>query len=68
MITEALDLDDTRYVPPTEHRPDPDRPVLECDGTLRWRGHVVDVAREGLPTMDTIELRPGRDGDEDRSC
>jgi Domain of unknown function (DUF4118) len=63
MITDVLDLDDTRYVPPTSHRPDPDRPVLDRDGTLRWRGHVIDVAREGLPTMDTIELEAGRDGD-----
>jgi hypothetical protein len=66
MITEVLDLDDTRYVLPTEHRPDPDRPVLDRDGTLRWRGHAVDVAREGLPTMDTIELEAGRNGDRGR--
>jgi hypothetical protein len=63
MITDVLDLDDTRYVPPAEHRPDPDRPVLDRDGTLRWRGHVVDVARDGLPTMDVIELEAGRGGD-----
>ena len=61
MITDVLDLDDTRYEPPTGrqgHRTD--RPVLGRDGTLRRRGHAVELARAGLPTMDTIELPAGR--------
>jgi Domain of unknown function (DUF4118) len=64
MITDVLDLDDTHYEAPTGHRPEPtDRPVLDRDGTVRWRGHTVDVAREGLTTMDTTELPAGRDGE-----
>jgi hypothetical protein len=33
---------------------------------VHWRGHVVDVAREGLPTMDVIELHTGRGSGEGR--
>jgi K+-sensing histidine kinase KdpD len=35
---------------------DPDRPRLEADGAITWRGRVVDVERGGLPTLDLIEL------------
>lgn len=35
---------------------DSDRPRLEADGGITWRGRVVDVEREGLPTLDLIEL------------
>jgi hypothetical protein len=64
MITDVLDLDDTRYEPPTAQQPRrTDRPVLDADGTLSWRGHTIDVARDGVPTMDTTELRAGRDGE-----
>lgn len=60
MINDVLDLDDIRYEAAATRRTD--RPVLDRDGALHWRGHVVDVAREGLPTMDVIELPAGRDG------
>ena len=63
MLTDVLDLDETRYETTDNDRSDPtDRPRFDHDGTLRWRGQVVDVAREGLPTMDTIELPAGRSG------
>jgi len=62
MINDVLDLDDTRYDPSSGHTAEQrERPVLDHDGAVRWRGHVVDVAREGLPTMDVIELPAGRD-------
>jgi hypothetical protein len=62
MINDVLDVDDTRYEPANgQPAGDADRPVLGRDGVLRWRGRVVDVAREGLPTMDVIELPAGRD-------
>jgi K+-sensing histidine kinase KdpD len=35
---------------------DPDRPRLDANGDITWRGSVVDVDREGLPTLDVIEL------------
>ena len=58
-----LDLDDTRYDPSSGHTAEQSgRPVLDRDGVVRWRGHVVDVPREGLPTMDVIELPAGRNG------
>jgi K+-sensing histidine kinase KdpD len=60
MISDVLDLDEIRYEVSTSRRTD--RPVLHRDGAVHWRGHVVDVAREGLPTMDVIELPVGRDG------
>ena len=52
-ICGVLDLDDCRY----EAGPsDPDRPQLRADGDITWRGSVVDVDREGLPTLSVIEL------------
>jgi K+-sensing histidine kinase KdpD len=61
MINDVLDLDDTRYDPSSGHTAEQgERPVLDRDGVVRWRGHVVDVSREGLPTMDVIELPAGR--------
>lgn len=59
MIADVLDLDDVRYEPSATRRTD--RPVIDRDGVVHWRGHAVDVAREGLPTMDVIEL-PAGDG------
>jgi hypothetical protein len=53
-IRDLLDLDDCRFL--LDQRPDPDRPRLEGDGSVTWRGRVVDVDREGLPTLDAIEL------------
>ena len=53
-IGDVLDLDDVpvrRSVP--SH---PDRPRLQADGSITWRGRVIDVEREGLPTLDVIEL------------
>lgn len=62
MIIDVLDLDEVRYEPPTTNgRASHDRPVLGRDGLVRLRGHVLDVARDGLPTMDTIELPAGHD-------
>ena len=40
----------------TPARPHVDRPRLEADGGITWRGRAVDVDREGLPTLDLIEL------------
>ena len=37
-------------------RPEPDRPRLQADGSITWRGRAIDVDREGLPTLDVIEL------------
>jgi K+-sensing histidine kinase KdpD len=53
-IRDLLDLDDCRFEPAAGA--DPDRPRLHADGTVTWRDRVVDVAREGLPTIDAIEL------------
>ena len=62
MINDVLDLDDTRYDPSSGHPTEQgERPAIDRDGVVRWRGHVVDVPREGLPTMDVIELPAGRD-------
>ena len=52
-IRDLLDLDDCRFDPAPSQ---PDRPRLQADGTITWRDRVVDVAREGLPTLDVIEL------------
>lgn len=60
MVRDVLDLDDIRFEAAATRRGD--RPVLDRDGEVHWRGHVVDVARDGLPTMDVIELPAGRDG------
>ncbi|MGD9531359.1 MAG: DUF4118 domain-containing protein [Pseudonocardia sp.] len=60
MITDVLDLDGCRFDPtPARHS---GRPVLGSDGAVVWHGRVVDVERDGLPTMDTIELPAGRRG------
>ncbi|WP_344422493.1 DUF4118 domain-containing protein [Pseudonocardia ailaonensis] len=58
MIGEVLDLDDCRF---SAERPRQDRPQLRGDGGVVWRGREVDVDRDGLPTMDVVEL-PVRDG------
>ena len=60
MITDVLDLDDCRFDTTTCGRPD--RPRIDREGAVRWRGREVDVEREGLPTMNTIELPAGGDG------
>jgi Domain of unknown function (DUF4118) len=52
-IGDVLDLDDCRFDPGPSH---PDRPRLDAEGNVSWRGRVVDVDREGLPTLDLIEL------------
>jgi K+-sensing histidine kinase KdpD len=64
MIFDVLDLDDCTF----DAAPDSatDRPRFGRDGELTWRGAVVDVARDGLPTMDVIELPAGRGGDKGR--
>jgi K+-sensing histidine kinase KdpD len=53
-IGDLLGLDDCRFDP--DPVSDPDRPLLHADGTVTWRDRVVDVDREGLPTLDAIEL------------
>ncbi|MFR9807334.1 DUF4118 domain-containing protein [Pseudonocardia sp. RS010] len=57
MIAEVLDLDECRFSPDPPRR---DRPQLHGDGGVTWNGRRVDVDREGLPTMDVIELPVGR--------
>ncbi len=51
-IADVLDLDAWRFEP----APAGDGPRLDRDGAVSWNGHDVDVAREGLPTMDEIDL------------
>ena len=63
-LTEVLDLDDCRFDPAPDGKAD--RPRLNRDGSLTWQGRTVDVERDGLPTMDTIELPTGRGGDHGR--
>jgi K+-sensing histidine kinase KdpD len=57
LIVEVLDLDACRYDP----APDPaaGRPRMQHDGTVTQRGRLVAVERDGLPTMDAVELRAG---------
>ena len=52
-IGDVLDLDDCRF---DAGPPAAARPRLGADGTVTWRGRAVDVDREGLPTLDAIEL------------
>ena len=52
-IGDLLGLDACTFDPGPSHV---DRPRLEADGGITWRGRAVDVAREGLPTLDLIEL------------
>ena len=52
-IAELLDVDDCRFDPGPSHV---DRPRLDADGSIIWRGKLVDVEGEGLPTLDVIEL------------
>jgi hypothetical protein len=61
-IRDVLELDDCRFDPGPSQV---DRPRLEGDGSLTWRGRTVDVDREGLPTLDLIEL-PVTSGGVDR--
>jgi K+-sensing histidine kinase KdpD len=64
MITDILELDGCRF--DTTPSWMSGRPVLRPDGSVVWRGQVVDVERDGLPTMDTIELPAGRRGQSGR--
>lgn len=52
-IGDILDLDACAFDPGPSQR---DRPRLEAGGGITWRGRAVDVDREGLPTLDVIEL------------
>ena len=52
-IGDVLDLDACAFDPGPSQR---DRPRLEAGGGITWRGRAVDVDREGLPTLDVIEL------------
>lgn len=51
-ITDVLDIDGCRFERIAPHG----LPRLEADGTVRRGDRVVDVAREGLPVDDEIEL------------
>ncbi|MFC4943088.1 DUF4118 domain-containing protein [Pseudonocardia sp. GCM10023141] len=51
-ITDILDLDACRFEPALS----PAGAHLDRDGTVSWNGHQVDVRRDGLPTMDEIDL------------
>lgn len=53
-IVDVLGLDECRFDP--DPAGDPERPRLADDGSVTWRGRAVDVDREGLPTLDAIEL------------
>jgi hypothetical protein len=53
-IVDVLDLDACRF--DASPQADPARPRLHVDGSVAWRRRVVDVEREGLPTLDAIEL------------
>jgi hypothetical protein len=52
-IGDVLDLDDCRFDAGPSRA---DRPRLQPDGSITWRGSPVDVDRDGLPTLDVIEL------------
>lgn len=52
-IGDILDLDACTFDPGASQR---DRPRLEAGGGITWRGRAVDVGRDGLPTLDVIEL------------
>ena len=51
-IRDVLDLDACRFEP----GPPPEGARIDRDGTVTWNGHEVDVKRDGLPTMDEIQL------------
>lgn len=61
MIADVLDLDTCHYDP----APDPraERPRMQPDGTVRRRGHLITVERDGLPVDDAIELPAGPGGE-----
>jgi hypothetical protein len=61
-ISDLLGLDGCTFDPGPSHV---DRPRLEAGGGITWRGRAVDVDREGLPTLDLIEL-PVSSGGVDR--
>lgn len=61
MIAEVLDLDACRHEPAPYPRVE--RPRLERDGTVTWRGRPLSVERNGLPTDDVIELPAGPAGE-----
>jgi hypothetical protein len=52
-IVEVFGVDDCRFDPGLSH---PDRPRLHPDESITWRVTLVDVEREGLPTLDLLEL------------
>ncbi len=51
-IADVLDLDACRFDPD----PAGDGARIDRDGSITWHGRPVDVGREGLPTMDEIDL------------
>lgn len=54
-VVEVLGIDDCRFDPGTGASP-PSRPLLHGDGTVTRDGQPLDVARDGLPVDDRIEL------------
>jgi K+-sensing histidine kinase KdpD len=53
-IKRILDIDECRFVAGPVH--DPRIPVLDHQGHVTRRGHVVDVDRDGMPSDDTTAL------------
>jgi hypothetical protein len=51
-IKDMLDLDACRFDPGAA----PEGARIDRDGTVTWNGREVDVDRDGLPTMDEINL------------
>ncbi len=51
-IRDVLDLDACRFEP----GPAQEGARIDREGTVVWNGHDVNVERDGLPTMDEIQL------------
>jgi K+-sensing histidine kinase KdpD len=51
-ITDILDLDACRFDSASTQA----GACINRDGTVSWNGHQVDIRRDGMPTMDEIDL------------
>ncbi len=58
-IAELLEVDSCRFV---EAGAVPDGAVLDADGEVRLRGRVLNVDRDGLPTLGEVVLPVRRNG------
>jgi K+-sensing histidine kinase KdpD len=65
MIAEVLDLDRVRYAPDGEAGAGTG-PVLHHDGSLTRGPRHIDVGRDGLPTMEVVELPAGASAQDGR--